>query len=99
MGFLVLVLEPVIPGQIAKYRLVNGQQRLTTLSLVLCALCEAAEAAGPPVRRALRLRCVTPARRKAHPPILTTQGRSPLPDQVDLGARRSASQERTPQPA
>ena len=45
MGFLVLVPESVMPGQIAKYRLIDGQQRLTTLSLVLCALREAAEAA------------------------------------------------------
>jgi hypothetical protein len=53
MGFLVLVPESVIPAQIAKYRLIDGQQRLTTFSLVLCALREGAAAAGPPVRPAL----------------------------------------------
>jgi hypothetical protein len=47
MGFLVPVPESVIPGQIAKYRLINGQQRLTALSLVVCALCEAARPADP----------------------------------------------------
>src|SRR3954452_22878913 len=46
MGFLVLVPESVMPGQIAKYHLIDGQQRLTTLSLVLCALRDAAQAAG-----------------------------------------------------
>jgi hypothetical protein len=46
MGFLVLVPESVMPGQIAKYHLIDGQQRLTTLSLVLCALREVAAAAG-----------------------------------------------------
>ena len=51
----------------------------------------------PPRYAAYRLR--TPARRMAHPPILTTHGRSPLPAQVAFGARRSASQQRTPQPA
>jgi hypothetical protein len=53
MGLLVLVLESAIPGQIAKYRLINGQQRFTALALVLCALREAAEAAGPRFRPAL----------------------------------------------
>jgi uncharacterized protein with ParB-like and HNH nuclease domain len=44
MGFLVLVPESVIPGQSAKHRLIDGQQRLTTLSLALCAVREAAAA-------------------------------------------------------
>ena len=35
-----------MPGQISKYHLIDGQQRLTTLSLVLCALRDAATAAG-----------------------------------------------------
>ena len=48
MGFLVLVPESVMPGQIAKYHLIDGQQRLTTLSLVLCALREVATASGLP---------------------------------------------------
>ncbi len=38
MGFLVLVPESVMPGQITRYHLIDGQQRLTTLSLALCAL-------------------------------------------------------------
>src|SRR4051812_16833235 len=46
MGFLVLVPESVMPGQIAKYHLIDGQQRLTTLSLVLCALRDVATSAG-----------------------------------------------------
>ena len=46
MGFLVLVPESVGPGQIARFHLIDGQQRLTTLSLVLCALRNAARAAG-----------------------------------------------------
>ena len=48
MGFLVLVPESVMPGQIAKYHLIDGQQRLTTLTLVLCALRDAAAASGFP---------------------------------------------------
>ena len=48
MGFLVLVPESVMPGQIAKYHLIDGQQRLTTLSLVLCALRDVATASGLP---------------------------------------------------
>jgi hypothetical protein len=99
MGFLVLVLEPAIPTQIAKYRLIDGQQLLTTISLVLCALREAAEAAGPPVRPALRLRSVTPASQTTHPPIFTTRGRSPVPAQVAFGARGTASQQPTAPPA
>jgi hypothetical protein len=46
LGYLVLVPESVIPAQIAKYRLIDGQQRLTTLSLVLCGS-EAARPADP----------------------------------------------------
>jgi hypothetical protein len=46
LGFLVLVPETVMPGQINKYHLIDGQQRLTTLSLVLCALRDAAAASG-----------------------------------------------------
>ena len=44
LGFLVLVPELVMPGQISKYHLIDGQQRLTTLSLLLCALRNAAAA-------------------------------------------------------
>lgn len=45
LGFLVLIPESVIPGQISKYHLIDGQQRLTTLSLLLCALRDASKAA------------------------------------------------------
>jgi hypothetical protein len=61
MGLLILVPESVIPGQIAKYHRIDGQQRFTIVSLVVCALREAAEAAGPPVQPAfhvmLRIDC------------------------------------------
>src|SRR3954468_15477646 len=46
MGFLVLVPESVMPGQIAKYHLIDGQQQLTTLYPDLCALCDVAAATG-----------------------------------------------------
>ena len=46
LGFLVLIPESVIPGQVAKYHLIDGQQRLTTLSLLLCALRDASKIAG-----------------------------------------------------
>ena len=46
LGFLVLVPESVMPGQICRYHLIDGQQRLTTLSLMLCALRDAALANG-----------------------------------------------------
>ncbi|HEY2154895.1 MAG TPA: DUF262 domain-containing protein [Isosphaeraceae bacterium] len=46
MGFLVLVPESVGPGRVARYHLIDGQQRLTTLTLVLCALRDAAREAG-----------------------------------------------------
>jgi hypothetical protein len=46
LGFLVLVPESVMPGQINKFHLIDGQQRLTTLSLVLCAVRDAAAAGG-----------------------------------------------------
>src|SRR3954454_3980434 len=42
--FLVLGPQNVMPGQIDKYHLIDGQQRLTTLSLVLYALRGAAAA-------------------------------------------------------
>jgi hypothetical protein len=38
MGFLVLAPEPPQPNRNTVYHLIDGQQRLTTLSLVLCAL-------------------------------------------------------------
>jgi hypothetical protein len=47
MGFLVLVPGSVFPAQIAKYRLIDCQERLTSLSRVVCALCEAARTADP----------------------------------------------------
>jgi hypothetical protein len=46
LGFLVLIPESVMPGQIARYHLIDGQQRLTTLSLLLCALRDSAKLAG-----------------------------------------------------
>src|SRR5262249_48667222 len=46
LGFLVLIPEVVIPGHISKYHVIDGQQRLTTLSLLLCALRDRAKAAG-----------------------------------------------------
>ena len=46
LGFLVLIPESVMPGQISKYHLIDGQQRLTTLSLLLCALRDTAKSAG-----------------------------------------------------
>src|SRR5262249_38633184 len=46
LGFLVLIPESVMPGQIAKYHLIDGQQRLTTLSLLLCALRDVSKLAG-----------------------------------------------------
>jgi hypothetical protein len=46
LGFLVLILESVVPGQITRYHLIDGQQRLTTLSLLLCALRDKAKASG-----------------------------------------------------
>ena len=46
MGFLLLGLVSVMPGQISKYHLFDGQQRLTTLSLVLCALRDITTTAG-----------------------------------------------------
>jgi hypothetical protein len=46
MGFLVLVPELPMPGKITTFHLIDGQQRLTTLSLLLCALRDAASAAG-----------------------------------------------------
>ena len=39
----------------AEYRLIDGQQRLTTLSLVLCAPARSRKATGPPVRPAPHL--------------------------------------------
>jgi hypothetical protein len=47
MGFFTLVSEPVLPGQIAMYHRIDGQQRLTILLFVLCALREAAEVVDP----------------------------------------------------
>ena len=46
MGFLVMVPETFMPGRINRSHLIDGQQRLTTVSLVLCALRDAARAAG-----------------------------------------------------
>lgn len=46
MGFLVMVPETFMPGRVNRAHLIDGQQRLTTLSLVLCALRDAARAAG-----------------------------------------------------
>src|SRR5262245_30124272 len=46
MGFLVLVPEGPEPAKITRYYLIDGQQRLTTLSLLLCALRDTAKAAG-----------------------------------------------------
>lgn len=46
LGFLVLIPESVVPGQISKYHLIDGQQRLMTLSLLLCALRDASRVAG-----------------------------------------------------
>lgn len=46
LGFLVLIPEPVIPGQVGKYHLIDGQQRLTTLSLLLCALRDVSKVVG-----------------------------------------------------
>jgi hypothetical protein len=48
MGLLVLVPESVAPGQVSRYHLIDGQQRLTTLTLLLCALRDAAREAGLP---------------------------------------------------
>jgi hypothetical protein len=45
LGFIVLVPEPPSPGKLTRYYLIDGQQRLTTLSLVLCALRDTAHAA------------------------------------------------------
>src|SRR3954468_17306807 len=46
MGFLVLVPESVMPGQISKNHVIDGQQRLTTPSLVPCSLSDSIAAAG-----------------------------------------------------
>ena len=46
LGFLVLVPESVMLGRISKFHLIDGQQRLTTLSLLLCALRDVANASG-----------------------------------------------------
>ena len=46
MGFLVLVPESPMPGQITKYHLIDGQQRITTISLMLCALRDVASTTG-----------------------------------------------------
>ncbi|WP_152050800.1 DUF4268 domain-containing protein [Tautonia marina] len=46
MGFLVMVPETFMPGRINRSHLIDGQQRLTTLSLILCALRDAARLAG-----------------------------------------------------
>lgn len=46
MGFLVMVPETFMPGRINRSHLIDGQQRLTTLSLVLCALRDTARLAG-----------------------------------------------------
>ena len=48
LGFLVLIPESVMVGQISKFHLIDGQQRITTLSLLLCALRDTATAAGCP---------------------------------------------------
>src|SRR3954471_19473638 len=46
MGFLVMVPETYMPGRINRAHLIDGQQRLTTVSLLLCALRDVARAAG-----------------------------------------------------
>src|SRR5262245_45389456 len=46
LGFLVLIAQSVMPGQVARYHLIAGQQRLTTLSLLLCALRDVSKLAG-----------------------------------------------------
>ncbi len=48
LGFIVLVPEPPSPGKLTRYYLIDGQQRLTTLSILLCALRDAAIAASLP---------------------------------------------------
>ena len=53
MGFPVLVPESVMPGQTSKYHPIEGQQRPTTLSLVLCALRDVASATTISPRRSL----------------------------------------------
>jgi len=46
MGFLVLVPEAHTPDKVPAYQLIDGQQRLCTLSLILCAIRDVAKAAG-----------------------------------------------------
>lgn len=46
MGSLVFVPEPSLPNKVPAFQVIDGQQRLTTLSLLLCALRDVARDAG-----------------------------------------------------
>ena len=46
MGSLVFVPEPSLPNKVPAFQVIDGQQRLTTLSLLLCALRDVAREAG-----------------------------------------------------
>jgi hypothetical protein len=83
MGSLVLVPESVVPGQIAEYCLIDGQGQLTTLSLVLGALREAAAAAGlAELAREVALTTMENRFRKGTDPLL--HQRLARPVRVDL---------------